>query len=44
VTNEGDVEGRDALQYFVRADRIERGELWEQRDGEAQPTGHVDAP
>jgi hypothetical protein len=35
VTDEGDVEGRDLLQHFVRADRVERGEPWEQRDGDA---------
>ena len=44
VTDKGDVEGRDALQHFVRADRIQRGELREQRDGDAQPVSHASAP
>jgi hypothetical protein len=44
VTDEGDIEGGDLGQHLVRADRIQRGEPGEQRDGDAHPAGHADAP
>ena len=41
VAEEGDVEGRDALEDLVGPDGIERGELREERDGDVDAVGHA---
>ena len=42
MTDEGNLEGRDALQDLVGPDGIERGELGEEWDGDLQPVRHAD--
>ena len=42
VTDEGDVEGRDALEHLVGPDGVERREPLEQRDGDVHAVGHAE--
>ena len=41
VSDEGDVEARDPLKDLVGPDGIERGDVWEERDGDLQAVGHA---